>query len=72
MPSLDGKLATTTEPKNPHDKYTVKILKNSKVVGHIPKDLSKFVRQHYYAEELWNAWLSQKEKTSLKMGWHPM
>ena len=35
------KLATTTEPKKPHDKYVVKVLKDNEVVGHIPRDLSK-------------------------------
>lgn len=35
------KLATTTEPENPHDKHAVKVLKDKEVVDHIPNDLSK-------------------------------
>ena len=27
-----------------------------------------FVRQHYCVEELWNVWLSEKEKTNVEMG----
>ena len=36
------KIATTTVPENPHDKYEVKILKDNEVVGHIQRDLSKY------------------------------
>ena len=41
-PTLAEKLATTTEPENPYDKYAVKVLKESEVVGYIPRDLSKY------------------------------
>ena len=37
------KLAATTEPKNPNYKFVAKVLKDNKVVGHIPpRDLMKY------------------------------
>ena len=42
MPTSAEKLATTTEPKNPNDKYVVKVLRDNEVVGHIPRDISKY------------------------------
>ena len=41
-PTLGGKLSTTAEPENHHDKYVVKVLKDNEVVGHVPSDISKY------------------------------
>lgn len=41
-PVMDEELLTETEPENPHDKYAVKVAKNEQVVGHIPRELSKY------------------------------
>ena len=41
-PTLVEKLATNTELKNRHDKYVVKVLKDNEILGHIPRDLSKY------------------------------
>ena len=41
-PTLGEKLSTATEPENRHDKYAVKFLKENKVVGHVPGDISKY------------------------------
>ena len=41
LPTLREELPTGTEPKNLHDKHTVKILKDNEVVGHLPRDISK-------------------------------
>ena len=30
------------EPKNHHNKYAVKVLKENEVVGHVPRDISKY------------------------------
>ena len=39
---VDGEvLACTQETDNPHDNYTVSIIRNSYVVGHVPLGLSK-------------------------------
>ena len=42
MPTLGEKLSTATKPENHHDKYAVKVLKENEVVGHIPRDISKY------------------------------
>ena len=34
-------MVCTRETDNPHDNYTVSIIRNSYVVGHVPLDLSK-------------------------------
>ena len=41
-PILGEKLATAMEPQNPHDKYAIKVTKSDEVVGHIPRDISKY------------------------------
>ena len=41
-PTLGEKLLTATEPENYHDKYVVKVLKENEVVGHVPRDISKY------------------------------
>ena len=35
-------LLAATEPENHHDKYVVKVLKENEVVGHVPRDISKY------------------------------
>ena len=42
MPTLGEKLSTATEAGNHHDKYAVKVLKESEMVGHVPRDISKY------------------------------
>ena len=41
-PTLGEKLSTVTETENHHDKHDVKVLKDNKVVGHVPRDISHF------------------------------
>ena len=41
-PTLGGKLSTTREPENHYDKYTMKVSKENEVVGHVPRDISKY------------------------------
>ena len=36
-PTLGEKLSTTAEPENHLDKYVVNVLKENKVVGHVPR-----------------------------------
>ena len=40
--SLGEILETAPEPENPHDKYAVKVLKENTIVGHVPRDISKY------------------------------
>ena len=37
--TLNEKLSTATEPQNHHNKYAVKVLKENKVIGHVPRDI---------------------------------
>ena len=39
--TLSEKISTATETENHHDKYAVKVLKESEVVGHVPPVISK-------------------------------
>ena len=41
-PTLGEKLSTATEPKNHPNEYAVKVLKENEVVGHVPRDISKY------------------------------
>ena len=41
-PTLGEKLSTAAEPENHHEKYPVKVLKENEVVGHVPRDISKY------------------------------
>ena len=41
-PTLGEKLSTATEPKNHHNEYAVKVLKENEVVGRVPRDISKY------------------------------
>ena len=41
-PTLGEKLSTAAEPENHHEKYVVKVLKENEVVGHVPRDISKY------------------------------
>ena len=41
-PTLGEKLSTAAEPENHHEKYAVKVLKENEVVGHVPRDISKY------------------------------
>ena len=39
---MGEKLQTAAEPENHHDKYAVKVLKEKEVVGHVPRDITKY------------------------------
>ena len=39
---FENLLNTQVEPENLHDKYIVKILKNEAVVGHVPREISRY------------------------------
>jgi len=41
-PVVGEDLICLPEPENSHDKYAIKILKNETVVGHVPKEISRF------------------------------
>ena len=41
-PALGEKLSTATEPENHHGKYALNVLKENEVVGHVPRDISKY------------------------------
>ena len=39
---MGEKLSTATEPEKHHDKYAAKVLKENEVVGHVPREISKY------------------------------
>ena len=41
-PFIGESLNTEVEPENIHDKYAVKVLKNEAVVGHMPREMSRY------------------------------
>ena len=41
-PFIGESLNTQEEPDNVHDKYAVKVLKNEAVVGHVPREISRY------------------------------
>ena len=47
---VNNKLNLIAEPENPHDKYAVKILYHSKMIGHVPRrnnqHISRLLRQN--------------------------
>ena len=41
-PIINGYLATEVEPRNNYDRFAVAVLKEGRIVGHTPKELSKY------------------------------
>ena len=41
-PFIGESLNTQVEPRNVHDKYAVKVLKNEVVVGHVPREILRY------------------------------
>ena len=67
-PILGEKLLTATESENHHDKYAVKVLKETEVVGHVPRDISKYCTSALLCGGLQNVKLQRKHKTNVGMG----
>ena len=59
-PFIEEYLNTEVEPDNVHDQYTVKILKNEAVVGHVPREISRYCS---FREEQWaQLWRPRKQE----------
>ena len=67
-PTLDEKLTTAMEPENHHDKYVVKVLKENEVVGHVPRDISKYCTSALLCGGTIKCEITRKNKTNLGMG----
>ena len=67
-PTLGEKLSTATEPENHHDKYAVKVLKENEVVGHVPRDISKYCTSALLCGGTIKCEITRKNKTNLGMG----
>ena len=40
--NIKGYKKCQSEPENAHDKYAIKVMKNQTIVGHVPRELSKY------------------------------
>ena len=54
-PHVGEELTTKTEDGNPHDRHAVSVMKEGKVVGHLPREVSKV------------AWYFQKRGGTINM-----
>ena len=41
-PFIEEEMLCEVEPDNIHDKYAIKVLKDNTVVGHVPRELSRY------------------------------
>ena len=67
-PTLGEKLSTAAEPENHHEKYPVKVLKENEVVGHVPRDISKYCTSALLCGGTIKCEITRKNKTNLGMG----
>ena len=67
-PTLGKKLSTAGEPENHHDKYALKVLKENEVVGHVPRDISKYCTSALLCGGTIKCEITRKNKTNLGMG----
>ena len=67
-PTLGEKLSTAAEPENHHEKYAVKVLKENEVVGHVPRDISKYCTSALLCGGTIKCEITRKNKTNLGMG----
>ena len=67
-PTLGEKLSTAAKPENHHEKYAVKVLKENEVVGHVPRDISKYCTSALLCGGTIKCEITRKNKTNLGMG----
>ena len=67
-PTLGEKLSTTAEPENHHDKYAVKVLKENEVVGHVPRDISKYCTSAILCGRTIKCEIAEKRQNKRGMG----
>ena len=67
-PILGEKLSTATEPEHYHNKYAVKVLKENEVVGHVPRDISKYCTSALLCGETIECEIAGINKANVGMG----